>query len=63
MKYDVRIEFVPGKHLLIAGTLSRAQYTFNFRNNWLDKEAVLMIHRRYSILSSTSDKLKETKKW
>ena len=32
MKYDVRVEFVPRKFLINAGTLNRAHYTLNFRN-------------------------------
>ena len=59
MIYDVRIEFVPGKFVHIADTLSRAYSALISETIDLDEEAVLIIHTQYSNLSATSDKLKE----
>ena len=61
MKYDVQIEFVPGKFLHIADTLSRAHSPLISETTDLDEEVVLMIHPLYSNLSATPDKLKEIK--
>ena len=61
MKYDVQIEFVPGKFLHIADTLSRAHSPLISETTDLDEEAVLMIHTLYSNLSATPDKLKKIK--
>ena len=55
------IAFVPGKFLHTADTLSRAHSPLISETTDLDKEAVFMIHTRYSNLSATPDKLKEIK--
>ena len=61
MKYDVRIEFVPGNFFHIAYTLSRAYSPLISETTDLAEEAVLMIHTLYSNLSATPHKLKEIK--
>ena len=61
MKYDVRIEFLPGKFLHIADTLSRAHSPLISETTDLDEGVVLMIHKLCSNLSVTPDKTKEIK--
>lgn len=62
MKYDVRIQFIPGKYLYIADTLSRAHSSSILENSDLHDESVVMIHTVYSNLSATPEKLDEIKK-
>ena len=62
MKYDMQIEFFPGKFLHITDTLSTACSLFISETTDLDEEALFLIHTLYSNLSATPDKWKEEKR-
>ena len=60
MKYDVWIEFVPGKFLHIADTLSKTHSPLISETTDLDEEVVLMMHNTlHSNLFATPTKPKE----
>ena len=61
MKYDVKLQFIPGKYLYIPDTLSRA-HPFTppeLDNQTIDQEATVMIHTIYQNLPATNEKLRQ----
>ena len=59
LKYDVRIQFIPGKFLHIADTLSRAPLPSTGDLNTIHDESILMIHTVIKNLSISAKKKEE----
>ena len=60
MKYDVNVEFIPGKLLYIADTLSRAQPSYiSGSDDAIEDDSTIMVHTLVSSLSASPEKIAE----